>query len=31
LAQDYANLPEDEKEKDRVQIRQAIAKIKSWK
>lgn len=31
LAQEYAKLPEEEKEKDRVQIRQAIAKIKSGK
>ena len=31
LAQKYQNLPEEEKEKDRVQVRQAIAKIKSGK
>lgn len=31
LAQEYAKLPEEEKEKDRAQIRQAIAKIKSGK
>ena len=31
LAQEYAKLPEEEKEKDRVQVRQAIAKIKSGK
>ena len=31
LAQEYAKLPEDEKEKDRVQVRQAIAKIKAGK
>lgn len=31
LAQKYAKLPEEEKEKDRVQVRQAIQKIKSRK
>ncbi len=31
LAQEYAKLPEEEKEKDRVQVRQAIQKIKSRK
>ena len=31
LAQKYQDLPEEEKEKDRVQVRQAIAKIKSGK
>ncbi len=31
LAQEYSKLPEEEKEKDRVQIRQAIAKIKAGK
>ena len=31
LAQEYAKLPEEEKEKDRVQVRHAIAKIKSGK
>ena len=31
LAQEYVKLPEEEKEKDRAQIRQAIAKIKSGK
>ena len=31
LAQEYVKLPEEEKEKDRVQVRQAIEKIKSGK
>lgn len=31
LAQEYSKLPEEEKEKDRVQVRQAIAKIKAGK